>query len=85
MEEFIGLLAGAFTTIAVLPQIIKAHKTKGVNDISPRFFSILLVGVFFWVVYGIMKKDWPVIITNSISFILNGYMLYLYFSSKTED
>ncbi|MDT0293025.1 SemiSWEET family sugar transporter [Mesonia ostreae] len=43
--EIIGMLAGIFTTIAVIPQIYKAIKTKKVDDISPFFFSILLVGV----------------------------------------
>tara|TARA_R110002124_G_scaffold99489_3_gene245539 strand:+ start:672 stop:923 length:252 start_codon:yes stop_codon:yes gene_type:complete len=80
--EIIGFLAGLFTTIAIVPQIIKAYKTKKVAHLSPIFFSILLIGVFLWALYGFLKEDYPIIITNSISFLLNGYMLVLYFKYK---
>ena len=80
--EIIGFLAGLFTTIAIVPQIIKAYRTKKVAHLSPVFFSILLIGVFLWSLYGFLKEDYPIIITNSISFLLNGYMLFLYFKYK---
>ncbi|MGB3606664.1 MAG: SemiSWEET transporter [Psychroserpens sp.] len=80
--EIIGLLAGLFTTIAVIPQIVKALKSGNVDSISPIFFSILLLGVGLWTFYGILKKDWPIIITNGISFILNSTMLVIYFKNK---
>ena len=80
--EIIGFLAGLFTTIAIIPQIIKAYQTKKVAHLSPIFFSILLIGVFLWSLYGFLKEDYPIIITNSISFLLNGYMLFLYFKYK---
>ncbi|WP_040756696.1 SemiSWEET family sugar transporter [Winogradskyella psychrotolerans] len=75
LEELIGISAGIFTTIAVLPQIHKAVKTKKIEDVSPTMFVILCLGVGLWAIYGILKMDWPIIITNSISFILNGIML----------
>ena len=75
LEEIIGIAAGVFTTVGVLPQIVKALKTKKVNDVSPFMFIILCIGVGLWTVYGIMKNDWPIIITNSISLALNGFML----------
>jgi len=80
----IGYLAGIFTTIAVIPQIHKAIKTNKTDDISPVFFSILLVGVGLWTVYGIIKTDWPIILTNGISFILNAFMLSIYLKNKIK-
>ncbi|HBR55081.1 MAG TPA: hypothetical protein DEA82_13215 [Flavobacteriaceae bacterium] len=82
--SIIGYLAGIFTTIAVIPQIYKAIKTNKVDDISPVFFSILLLGVGLWTVYGILKIDWPIILTNGISFILNAIMLGIYLKNKIE-
>ena len=49
-EEILGLVAGICTTIAVIPQIKKAWKTKKVDDVSPGMFMILLLGVSLWVV-----------------------------------
>lgn len=77
LEEIIGILAGVFTTLAVLPQIFKAIKTREVKDVSPYMFVVLCLGVGLWTFYGILKTDWPIILTNGISFILNGIMLYI--------
>ena len=83
-EEIIGILAGVFTTIAVLPQIIKALKTKKVKDVSPFMYIILCIGVGLWTIYGFIKNDWPIILTNGISFILNGVMLTIVLT-QTKD
>ncbi len=73
----IGLLAGICTTVAVLPQIRKSWKTKDVKDVSPVMFAILLSGISLWCVYGILRKDLPLILTNGASLALNGVMVYL--------
>ncbi|MDO6760201.1 SemiSWEET transporter [Tamlana sp. 2_MG-2023] len=83
--QIIGILASIFTTVAVLPQIIKAVKRKSVADVSPLMFSILCLGVALWVVYGILKRDWPIIICNAISLLFNGIMLYIMISSPSEE
>ncbi|RED22563.1 MtN3 and saliva related transmembrane protein [Flavobacterium cutihirudinis] len=82
--EIIGLLAGTCVTISVIPQILKVWKTKKVREISLRTFSILTFGIFVWIVYGVLKKDFPIIITNSISLFLNLIMVYflLYYEKE---
>lgn len=82
MVSVIGGLAGILTTVAIIPQILKAVKTKQVDDISPIFLSILIIGLGLWVVYGLMIRDFPIIITNGVSFLLNGIMLFLYYNTK---
>lgn len=82
--DIIGLFAGACVTISTIPQIIKVWKTKKVKQISLRMFGTLTFGIAIWVVYGILKNDLPIIITNSISLILNLIMVYfiLYFEKE---
>jgi len=82
--EVIGLIAGFCTVAAVIPQITKAIKTKEVNDVSPIMFSVLCVGVGLWVVYGVIKNDLAIILTNAISLMLNLMMLILVFFFKKE-
>jgi len=72
----IGLIAGTCTTIAIVPQIVRTWKTKEVKNVSPKMFLVLITGVSLWCVYGILKKDVPIIITNGISVLLNLVMLY---------
>lgn len=84
-EQIIGFIAGILTTVAVLPQLIKSWKTKKVMDISPFMFVLLLGGVGMWVVYGIVKNDYPIILTNGISFLLNLSMLVIMLLYQPKD
>ncbi|OOV12990.1 SemiSWEET family sugar transporter [Flavobacterium sp. LM4] len=74
--DIMGLFAGFCVTVSVIPQIIKVWKTKKVKQISLLTFSVLTFGIVIWVVYGILKNDFPIIITNSISLFLNLIMVY---------
>ncbi|WP_081208757.1 SemiSWEET family sugar transporter [Salegentibacter sediminis] len=83
--DVLGLVAGICTTVAVIPQIKKAWKTKKVEDVSPGMFTILMIGIFLWVIYGITQKDLPIIATNGVSLGLNGVMLYLMIRYKNSN
>jgi len=65
----IGLIAAAFTTVALFPQLIKVWKTKSTKDISTSMFSLYCGGVLLWFVYGVYLKDLPIMIANSLAFI----------------
>lgn len=80
--DILGLVAGICTTIAVLPQIKKAWKTKEVDDVSPRMYFVLITGLGLWVIYGIIKNDMPIVATNGTAFLLNCLMLFLIFKYK---
>ena len=82
--DIIGLFAGACITLSTIPQIIKVWKTKKVKEISLRMFSILTFGIAVWLVYGFLKNDLPIIITNSISLILNLIMVYFILTYEKE-
>ena len=82
--EILGLVAGVFTTAAVIPQIWKAWKTKEVEDVSPGMFFVLITGLGLWVVYGIVKKDLPIIATNGVAFALNSFMIFLIYRYREK-
>lgn len=74
--DILGFVAGICVMTSVIPQILKVWRTKKVKDISLLTFSVLTFGVALWVVYGILKNDLPIVITNSISLFLNLIMVY---------
>ncbi|RLJ01855.1 MAG: hypothetical protein DRP10_02990 [Candidatus Aenigmatarchaeota archaeon] len=74
---FIGLIAGALTTISLLPQIIKTLKLKETRDISLLWCITIFTGIFLWVIYGLLINDAPLIVSNSISLILVSILLCL--------
>ena len=75
--EVLGIVAGVFTSASLLPQVIKILKEKKVEDLSVTMFVSLMIGVLLWIVYGVFKKDFPIIVTNSFSVLLNLFILIL--------
>jgi MtN3 and saliva related transmembrane protein len=75
--EIIGLIAGIITASSLLPQLIKTIKLKKAEEVSPFMFIILLLGTGLWTYYGVLREDFPIIVTNSFSFSLNVIMLIL--------
>jgi len=73
--KYIGFFAAFCTTIAFLPQAIKVYKTKSTKDISLYMFIIFTLGVLSWLIYGIILNDFPLILANSITFILSLFIL----------
>jgi MtN3 and saliva related transmembrane protein len=75
--SLIGLAAGTCTTISFLPQVIKTFKTKETKDLSLSMYIVLVTGMLLWTIYGILIKDFPVILANSISLLLATTVLIL--------
>jgi MtN3 and saliva related transmembrane protein len=75
--QIVGLFGGICTASSMLPQLIKTVKEKKAEDISKKMLIVLMIGVATWLVYGILRKDLPIIITNSFSLVLNISMLVL--------
>ncbi len=75
MQEFLvenlGYIAGFFTTIAFLPQVIKVWRTKSTKDISIWMFLIFTTGVLLWLIYGLLIINYSLIIANTITLILS--------------
>jgi MtN3 and saliva related transmembrane protein len=65
----IGFVAAICTTISFLPQAVKVIKTKQTKDLSLEMYLTFTVGVFLWLVYGIIGKDLPIIIANAITLV----------------
>ena len=84
MINIIGIVSGFLTAISMMPQLIKIIKEKSADEISIFAFSCLILGLIGWIVYGIMQNDLPIILSNSLSFLINATLLALsiYYKSK---
>lgn len=69
-STMVGFFAGFLTTISFLPQVVKTWKTKSASDLSLGMFSVFSVGVLFWLVYGFLIQESPMILWNSVTLIL---------------
>ncbi len=76
-EDLLGLAAGALTTIAFVPQIVRIVKTRSAHDISWWMFGLFSIGVALWLWYGLMLNALPVIVANVITLSLAVAILFL--------
>lgn len=68
--DIIGICAGTLTTAAFVPQVFQVVKTRSTHDISLVMYITFIMGIVFWLAYGVLLGAWPVIIANIITFIL---------------
>ncbi len=77
MELFIGYAAALFTTASFVPQAYKVFKTKRTSDISFGMFLLMTLGIFFWIIYGLILVSAPIIVANVITLILALYIFIM--------
>lgn len=77
IAETIGYPAALLTTIAFLPQAWQSWRTRDLSGISLPMYALFTTGVALWLIYGIMIGSKPIIVANSITFILAFVVLWL--------
>ena len=83
--QIIGLAAGICTATSLLPQVIKTIREKKADDVSLVMLLVLQAGIILWVVYGIKREDFPIIVTNSFSLLVNITMVFLRIKFKKDS
>ena len=71
------MVAGALTTFAFIPQVLKIWRSKQANDISLTTFAIFSGGVALWLIYGLRVGSWPIILANGVTLVLALFILLL--------
>jgi len=74
--EILGFIGGGIITASLVPQIYRVFKLKSARDISMHFTVLLLIGLVFWIAYGVNFNLTPVILWNSISIGFTAALLY---------
>ena len=73
--DWLGTVAGIFTTVAFLPQVLKVWQSRSARDISLGMYAILAFGIVCWVAYGWILSIWPVIIANVVTLVLVAMLI----------
>jgi MtN3 and saliva related transmembrane protein len=64
-----GFSAAVLTTAAFIPQALKTITTKNTKDLSLPMYLILTTGILFWLIYGILIIDYPIILANVVTLV----------------
>ena len=79
-----GYFSAIFTAVSFLPQAIKTVKTRQTAGLSLLNYLFLFLGSLSWFIYGFYLTDYPLMITNSLTTIFTGIILYLIFSERNS-
>jgi len=71
----IGVLAAIVSTINQLPQAFKTIRSKDTHSLSLWMYIMVWIATSLWLLYGILLKDFPLILSNSISILPITYIL----------
>lgn len=69
-NTLLGIAAGSLTTLAFIPQVVKAWRTRSTRDISLGMFLLFSTGLVLWLIYGAWIGSWPIIIANTVTLAL---------------
>ena len=83
--EAIGFVAGTLTTLAFVPQVIATWKSRSGGGMSTSTLLAFTAGVGLWIVYGVLERAVPVIVFNTITFVLGLALIVMKrrFSGRT--
>lgn len=75
MTELIGFIAAFCTTAAFVPQAWLTWKTRSTQGVSLGMYSVFVIGVLLWLIYGLLLGAWPIIIANLVTLALATFIL----------
>ena len=70
MEILVSSVAATLTTAAFVPQALHIIRHKETRAISLFMYISFATGVAFWLLFGFMIWNWPMIVANTITLAL---------------
>lgn len=70
---FFVAVAGPF---ALLPQVVQLFQTHDASSLSLVTWGLFFSMNFIWILYGVVHKEAPILITHCLFAILNGAVVY---------
>ena len=73
----VGYLASVCSMTSFVPQALKIVRTGDTAAISKRMYAVTVIGFALWSVFGVMRMEWPIILTNTVCFCLSAFILVM--------
>ena len=67
IETIVSGIAAILTTVAFVPQAWHTIRSKETKAISLHMYVAFAIGVAFWLAFGVMIGNWPMIVANAIT------------------
>ena len=71
----VGVAAALFSIASFVPQAWKIWRTRETKGLSTKMWIFNTTAFALWTTYGVFLMKWPIIVTNTICFVLAGFIL----------
>lgn len=70
LTNIVGYTATVVGTLLMVPQVVRAIRTKHMKDVSGAMIAAYVLNCFLWGLYGILIGAIPVIVCNGIALVI---------------
>jgi len=71
----LGYLAASASMASFVPQAWKIIRTRETKDISVGMYLLTVAAFALWLAFGILQRQWPLVISNGVCFTLSLFIL----------
>jgi MtN3 and saliva related transmembrane protein len=65
------------STVSFAPQAWQIIRSRETNSISAPMYALTVTAFSLWLCYGILKSEWPLVVSNSICLALSSFILWM--------
>lgn len=84
LEALFGWVASILVTFILVPQIIKALKTRHTDDISMQMLLLSVSGNAFWVAHASISQNMPLLVGASCISIMSIVLIIFKYKYDTK-
>ncbi len=84
LDVLFGWIASALCTLILVPQIIKALKTRHTDDVSMFMLILSVSGNGFWALHAVLTQNIPLIVGASLISIMSIMLIVFKFMFDTK-
>lgn len=85
IDEIAGWLAAIFTTLILVPQVIKAITTKKTRDVSMLMIVFSILGNVAWLVQASLTGNRPLMVCATLIIILSFILMIFKFNNDRRQ
>ena len=83
--ELLGCIAGGFTSLSYIPQLLKLLKEKKSCGVSIHTYMFGLFGSMLWVSYGIINNTLALIFFNIFNVFVATLIIYFIYKYRFNE
>ena len=73
--SMVSLFAATLSMVSYVPQAWTIIRTRSTRNVSLGMYLVTVVGFMAWLGYGVLVRQWPIIVQNIICLGLSAFIL----------